>query len=140
MNAARTRVSFKKAEDAGLVRIIQDPEDCIPIEDLEPDCSGMRPSDAARYKKEWYALIEREGLWIYAVQWRLYPTDRWMNATSIGGIEGDWKDTGHDTDCMQEALDALEKARAVEAENLAVRCTYAGVLQNEAFEPQHINT
>jgi hypothetical protein len=123
--SAKVYVHWEEAEEQGLVRWQCEPE-FLPIEDLMPDFSDSK--DPKADKAEWLDLVRREGIWIYATQYRIDETRRWETADGIGGIEGSIKGTGYDVDLMQAALDALDRARQEEADKLAARATLAGVL------------
>lgn len=115
---------WRAAEAEGLVQWACEPE-TDPLDMFEPDFSGEVDPDAAR--AEWLHIVQRDGIWMYAAQYRLRETDRWETADSIGGVEGDIKGTGYDLDLMNAALDAIEAARQSEADTLVARGTYAMV-------------
>lgn len=119
---------WRVAEALGRVQFVCEAE-CEALESFEPDFEHCRDKDQspADAKAEWYRVIERDGIWMYASQFRTDETKRWETADTIGGVEGTIKGTGYDTDLMSAALDALDKAFQAEADALASRATFASV-------------
>jgi len=132
----RVDAAWKIAESAGYVHVVCEPE-FEPIETFEPDWKGLysRDCDRERARKEWLDTIERDGIWMYATEYRLSLEGSaedyrsWETADNIGGVEGDWKGTGYDVDlkaeCLRAFLEAFDAETSQGAAELAARATYA---------------
>ena len=126
MHAARVKEAWDAAEAEGLVQMVAEPDPEL-HDDSYIDTWGLRPCDVEREKKGLWRTIERDGVWMYASQFRVSKDREWETADSIGDCIGDLDDTGYDVSLKSGALDALDKARQDEANVLAERATYAAV-------------
>ena len=129
---ARTAVAFFAApgdyadqDDDALVRLAWEPEfECHDASYV--DSWPMSDAKKERQKKEIFAMIERDGLWILCAQWRPDTDSEWETVDSIGDMVGD-DYSGYEPELMQAALDALDAYHTEEASELADRPTFAGV-------------
>lgn len=78
-------------------------------------------------KKELWERIERNGVWGLLGQYRANDESPWVTVYSLWGLIGDeWRDSSYDVDAKEEALEALDRLRQAEANELSERATYAG--------------
>lgn len=108
------------------VRVACEPESEM-YDDSFLECNGWSKTRIEREKKELWRLIERDGVWWYFSQARLSPNHPWEYAGSLGMVVGRI-DTWSRASLRREALDLLDKMRQEEADELAQRATYAGVV------------
>jgi hypothetical protein len=127
---ARVYAAWEEQEARGLVQWVCEPE-CEPVDSFEPmfeayvEPGTRRKVTAEQAKEEWYAYINRVGIWMYATQYRIDESSPWQTADSIGGVDGNIKSTGYDVDLMSACLEALDKAYEAKANEYAERPTYA---------------
>lgn len=117
---------WEDLETRGLVRWACEAE-CEALENFEPDFEHCRDEDQTpeEAKAEWYRSIERDGIWMYATEYRINAVTPWQSADSIGGVEGSIRGSGYDLDLMNAAFDALDAAYQAEADALDARATFA---------------
>ena len=110
LRMARTSTRFGWLEDAGLVRLRVDPDDCPDVSWCEPDSRDDRQT--AAMKKKDRRTIEREGLWGIIAEYRFDADDDrgWIVADSLWGIVGADLSDGYTADLRASAVKALRAA------------------------------
>ena len=112
LRAARVRDRFTDLEDVGLVKIEAEPEFEV-YDDTYIDTWGLSPEKVKQEKKKLWALIEREGCWIYTSYFRRDDKSEWIAVDSVGMCIGHLKDSGYDVDLMAAAIEALESEESL---------------------------
>lgn len=109
MRAARVNVAWGDAEDDGLVELTCEPDQCSTIEECSGDYSDLVPHMREKYRKQDLETAERDGIWVYSTHYRASVDSEVECADSIGGVTGDFQDSGYDVDLKSAALEALDE-------------------------------
>ena len=126
LEGVRIERAWREAERAGLVRMICEPEEDYSLDGREDELQGLRPSEIKRYIAEERKLVEREGVWYYATEFRAFIKDGWELAEGLGWVIGSIEGHGEDWGLKEAALKGLDEAFQREAERLSERATFAG--------------
>lgn len=107
---ARAAIDFAAAESENLVRLRWVPDESYSLGDLEGDTYNPKanpdiaPSRLARERKEFHALIERDGVWGLVGEY--FDGRKWQSGDSVWGLVGQ-DDCGYLPDIQRATLDAL---------------------------------
>ena len=119
LDYARTARAWRAAERAGLVELIDAPDDSgYRWDDLVGDLFNPRANPdipaakLEREQREYRERVDRLGVTRIEGRYRLDPdSDKWELADLVGGFIGDdWRDSGYDADVRAETLSALRAA------------------------------
>lgn len=127
MRAAKVKDEFQNLSNSGLVKFEVFPDEFASIDDLFFDLDE-------KAKKELEKKIDQEGVWEIGASFRVSTSEKWSYSESAvcGFVGNDWIDSGYDIDIKENTILSLKKEQEKrweeEAEKLAERATYAGVI------------
>lgn len=120
LRAAKLEIEFFKYARQGLVRIKIEPEQESYWDVYGTE--GYSKKDIEQVNK----LLERDGLWWACAEARLNKKEPWEQGDSIGMLIGtDNYLDGYEPDLWASALEVLDRLFQEEADELALRGTYA---------------
>lgn len=130
LRCAKTKARFNALGEEH-VRVRIEPADDVDMDDLKGDMFNRRANPdipeqvMRREEKAFEELVNREGVWGIISEYRDPNTGKWEHADSCWGFVGvsGVHDSGYDTDCMDQALDAHADAWDRYRGTLTIRVT-----------------
>lgn len=105
---AKSRARFDALEAAGVVRLRVEADELLYDDSYIDTWTSIPLVERERERRETWARIEREGVWGVCAEY-LDPVDGWTPTDAVWGFVGDdWKDSGHDGDLRDAAVEAFE--------------------------------
>ena len=111
LRAAKVRDQWDDLENEGKVRIVSEPSPDLYDDSYIDTWTDVSQAKREQARKELWARIERDGVWMYASEFWDEEIQDWKSADAIGDFVGnEFRDSGYDTDLREAAIEAYEES------------------------------